>query len=277
MSTIGTLVRVEYILKAAVPIIPLAILLSAVVLFVFSKTSKEREKFKKISYIIFGIGIAFLTVGFLLSAGVTMILDNSNPAEKISTPPTLSDCEKKQDISDKYFCFATVARLKNDISLCENIPDVSQKDGCYFDVAVKDWDNYPVPIPEQNPAICEKIQNQTTENICEAILTKDSAKCASLQDNDISALCYADVGIARQDLSICDKAQGTSGIFKWTCYARVGVYKNDPSICQQINNPTYEPMFGGSCYEGIAEATKNLDLCEDSPGNKDICYYLARP
>jgi hypothetical protein len=272
MSTIGTLVHAEHFLRATVPIVPLAILVAALLLFLFSKTSKEREKFKKISYLIFGIGIAFLIVGFLLSAGVTTMLDAGKPHEEPSAPLSLSDCEKAKDQLDKDMCYNKVAEFQKDASLCENIQSASQKDGCYFDAAIPTG---PYGV-YKDPSNCERIQNQTTREVCLAITRQDPSKCEDF-DTAFKDFCYWHIGMARQDLSICDKTN--SSLFKESCYTLVAYHKKDPSICDNLQVELgWGRTFKYACYTGVAEATEDPSICEgiNDDSLRDNCYQLAR-
>jgi hypothetical protein len=97
--------------------------------------------------------------------------------------------------------------------------------------------------------------------------------CNNIPTLYIKDYCYEDTARAKQDISVCDKIQGsasTLGTSKSSCYWLVAVAKQDLSICDKLD--TYNNY---SCYEGIAMTKKDSSICEKISGEtlKDKCYY----
>lgn len=78
----------------------------------------------------------------------------------------LKICEKITD-STKDSCIWNIARVKNDISICEKIPVLEDKEWCYHEIAQLN----------KNPAICDKITSQTAKDKCNDCLKGENSSC----------------------------------------------------------------------------------------------------
>ncbi|UMX47725.1 MAG: hypothetical protein L7H18_04765 [Candidatus Nealsonbacteria bacterium DGGOD1a] len=128
-------------------------------------------------------------------------------------------------------------------------------------------------------SLCPLIMNQDNKNLCYrelSIAKQDLTICkkATNRSHDRD-YCYEKIGIAKQDLSICDMIEVNYNKEKDFCYEGVGVAKNDLSICDQIK---YEPEKVW-CYKEIGVARKDTAICDmimvydgNSKYQKDECF-----
>lgn len=78
----------------------------------------------------------------------------------------LEICGKITD-STKNSCIWNVARVKNDISICEQISALEDKEWCYHEIAQLN----------KNPAICDKISSTTAKDKCNECLKGENSTC----------------------------------------------------------------------------------------------------
>ncbi|MCU0653715.1 MAG: hypothetical protein MUD10_05660 [Candidatus Pacebacteria bacterium] len=143
--------------------------------------------------------------------------------------------------ADKEKCYALVARVTADASVCDRIPvpyaDLNAKDDCYREAA----------RTAQDESICPKIT-----------------------DTWYKDWCYANVAVAKLDISICDRSSDQDA--KDECWSNLAEAKSDLSICEAIA----EAKNRDDCYIDLARSMKRSDLCDRLVARdylKDNCYH----
>jgi hypothetical protein len=107
-------------------------------------------------------------------------------------------------------CFADIAKIKKDMSVCENAHNAQRTDFCYTHLAM---DSY-------NDSICDRILNQTEKEICKATANRDTKKfiafykCDEQPDQNKKDDCYEGAirhtgqvlegKLSTEDIYICD-------------------------------------------------------------------------
>jgi len=68
----------------------------------------------------------------------------------------LSDCDKIGDMYEKEYCYGDIAIARKNLSICDDITTEVIKNGCYGGVAKAKGD----------PSICDKIPNKFYKELC---------------------------------------------------------------------------------------------------------------
>lgn len=127
-------------------------------------------------------------------------------------------------------CIAQASIEQENSALC-NVVLFSFKDyssACYGEFAIRN----------QDPAICEKINNINEKDRCYdqiVELNEDAGLCDKIDNMEKRDWCYDGTAKSTKDLSLCDKISGeTEFLSKYDCYNHVAKYNNDKSICEKI-------------------------------------------
>lgn len=117
---------------------------------------------------------------------------------------SLEDCNK---MAVKKFlkeaCYAKVAELKGDKTICPEIQTESTKSVCYSDVACVTGDI----------SICEMFETEKSPTnaatvLCYKCVAKkldDESVCEKIKDNYVRSDCYMDIAYEKNDASLCNK------------------------------------------------------------------------
>ena len=124
---------------------------------------------------------------------------------------------------------------------------------------------------------------------------QDETKCAEIKSDSIREICYNDIALAKNDLTICgmlpNKSVGAcikrfASEFKdirqchfikhnqyWydLCYKEVALATDNVDLC----NSTSDQKIKDSCFKGVAESLNNVELCSEvqSQDSKDKCFF----
>jgi len=180
---------------------------------------------------------------FLVLAGSGCIGASDDP---------LSICNKIQGTIIQDTCYEEIGKLREDPSSCERIQDKwkydNRKDLCYLSV-IND-----IPLNKKDLSTCNNIQNKMNRYKC-----------------------YAIIGAAKEDSSVCEKIKITYTGPISTCYKGVAVGKKDISVCEKIHYKHQHLEEKDDCYAAVAEAKKDPSICEKIKYDfiKKECYYLV--
>ena len=117
---------------------------------------------------------------------------------------------------------------------------------------------------------CNEIEDQKGKDLCYvevAVSKQDLSICNNIQDQKLKDFCNWRIAISKQDSSICDKIQNQLlKNLKDYCYAEIAALKKDSSICDKINGEE-EVMIPyhtvkDNCYQYIAIFTQDASICD---------------
>src|SRR3989344_4069606 len=99
---------------------------------------------------------------------------------------------------------------------------------------------------------------------CSLFNNSKVAECEELSTETLQNTCYAELGILRGNLNLCDQA--TTEESKFYCYEGIAADTNAPAICDDITN---------SCYRDVGINLVQTDLCVKSENMnlKNECLY----
>ncbi|MBS3139226.1 hypothetical protein J4207_05985 [Candidatus Woesearchaeota archaeon] len=80
------------------------------------------------------------------------------------------------------------------------------------------------------------------------------AECDALSDN-LRDTCYAEIGILRQDLKLCDRAEDSGSRFY--CYEGIAESKNSSALCDEIE----DGYWSNICFKEVGMNTNDPLLC----------------
>ena len=117
--------------------------------------------------------------------------------------------------------------------------------GCFVFIilTIFSHDNYYAPTKDQDNYF------ESAMLINSAIERGDASICDKIENLFLKNKCYLDVGIAKQNYSICDQIQ-EKGSSKDFCYYKIGVAEQNLSICNKIDDQNYKKI----CICGINES-----------------------
>jgi hypothetical protein len=169
----------------------------------------------------------------------------------------LSICQKiKSPYQYGFQCRASLLSLK-DVSFCENT-SFGFGDECYALVA----------ILKSDPTICNNIDDYPTDSDlnrqarekCEEYFSRAQESSFNRLDGCDSSSCRYGFAVADGDLTICDGYPfSVEEDGKSKCYSAVAISKADNSICKKLNQ-SYHKNY---CLNALAMARKDASVCEE--------------
>lgn len=95
------------------------------------------------------------------------------------------------------------------------------------------------------------------------------AECEALERDSSRDTCYAELGILRTDLNLCDKAFSEAS--KFYCYESIAEKTKAPQICAQITDNYWQPI----CYQKVGISLNNSALCAEVAKEdlRNDCFY----
>lgn len=187
----------------------------------------------------------------------------------------LTICENIDDLSQKHGCIITAGVAKKDLSVCQRFFDL-EKDDCYFTFAYS--------LKESK--MCEKIEGQTLKdscyfqiafntrdrNICDKIMyniTRAVCACYIFENQSEIHKCLQNFAKAKQDATICDEIPLEAGV----CYGLVASEKRDPLICEKTIG---DNEARNSCIITYNVIIYGISYCDKLKGDyKNKCIELA--
>lgn len=151
-------------------------------------------------------------------------------------------------------------------------------------------------IPQEPKDECNVLKGQTTIDNCyfeKAISTANISSCKKIKMEPLKEACISEIGIAVNDLNIC---QGLDETTQGSCYAKIAINNQDESTCQLIKSnywwdichyeigiaknkvticsEMYDQERAGECFAKIAEAKKDESSCSLIPKktSRYFCY-----
>lgn len=147
-----------------------------------------------------------------------------------SMPPT---CYYRPDERD--LCYEDVAKIKKDISVCENAPEDINKDRCYQVIFEQSKDI----------AICPKMEDPYNKDFCFIDVAKDQKNSEICKQVVYKKdRCYSRIAEINNDVSLCDNVSVSE---KGNCYYDVATFTKDSSICDLILSAALKQ----ECYSDV--------------------------
>ncbi len=145
----------------------------------------------------------------------------------------IKDKDANEELKRKNKCLDKVAEKTNDPKACKMIVgDANRMNRCFKTVAV----------------------GLGKEDICEEI-----------NDDKLKMSCFADVGIASGNESLCAK-EGLSVYDKRECYTEIAKNKKDETICDNIENE----RSMAECYKEVGVIAESVEICKKILATQEI-------
>lgn len=178
------------------------------------------------------------------------------PEERAEPPDALSaSCGTIKDPQLTDLCIRAYANARNDSSLCKNITQGDDRDGCYCDMAWK----------TKEPKLCDVIQSNNTKTLCKAAFDLDPSACRDITNADMQCECYLGMILPAENESLCEDVNPTA--CRGRCFYEYAVRYDKPELCQRAEDGSRD-----SCYRVVAEANLDPSACSGSMQSSDICY-----
>ena len=157
-------------------------------------------------------------------------------------------CSKIQTLSVRDSCVAELAKIKEDITICNLIIDSKTKEYCQEQIAEL----------TNNHDICSAIETGYWRDNCNYHLALSNNKdtyCILIGDSSQREDCFDKVAIATNNKLICDFLIGDK---RGQCLFTVAVNSHDPLLCQELDSIINRDV----CRKRISKETKNKEICE---------------
>lgn len=172
-------------------------------------------------------------------------------------------------------CYQDVIQLNTGPDLCKSIMNQSYKDFCYYRLSINDTIEYQLGINANS--YCEKILTTAyLREDCEArkaIKNKAETACDRLDSKTRPpssymgrSECFYFVGIQTRQQNLCQKA----GYLNDSCWEMIAEDTKNASICDAITDKNERFLH---CYSKVAAFSKNASVCDtiDDPYYQDAC------
>ena len=177
------------------------------------------------------------------------------------------------DGNARYACYAQLAKVKNDIKICDNVGTENVRMGQTKDACLSQ-----VLGQQKDDSQCLTISDLYYKNYCYyqvALLTNNVEICKKMKrDGSWSSIfdgCYE--GIARNtgNVDICNIAPDFNGcMFSGLIFIKD---KKDVSLCGKIENKEYAKK----CYNALINKDNATSLCDSAitENAKEMCLYIS--
>jgi len=93
--------------------------------------------------------------------------------------------------------------------------------------------------------------------------------CDSIKKQALRDTCYAEVGIVRQDVNLCDMASDSRT--KFYCYTKVAQATRAPALCELVKDLYWQPI----CFRELGAALGDEAICDKvaDPKLQNACFF----
>ena len=157
-------------------------------------------------------------------------------------------CSKIQTLSIRDSCVAELAKIKEDINVCNLILDSKTKGYCQQQIAEL----------TNNHDICSAIESGYWRDNCNYHLALSNNKdtyCILIADSSQREECFDKVAVATNNKLICEFLTGDK---RGQCLFTVAVNSHDTMLCQELDSVINRDV----CRKRISKETKDKDTCE---------------
>jgi hypothetical protein len=93
-------------------------------------------------------------------------------------------------------------------------------------------------------------------------------ECEALSTPSLRDTCYAELGVLRLNLDLCDEAENKQ--IKYYCYTEIANLTSSPGLCKEIDDSYWQPI----CYRDVGMSLDDKTLCSKVANDKlsDDCY-----
>jgi len=167
----------------------------------------------------------------------------------------------KADCDSKYpqlmeLCLRAYANSCKKVSICGDIPLGDNRDGCYYDLAVKTKD----------VLLCDMIPGNNTKNLCKAGFDKNASICREITNADMQCDCYLNLIMPAKNISQCENVFPAP--CRGRCFYEYAVNYDMPQLCQRADDGSRD-----SCYRRVATENLNTFACASVQlQSNDLCY-----
>ncbi|MFH1390937.1 MAG: hypothetical protein ABIH20_01355 [Candidatus Diapherotrites archaeon] len=176
-------------------------------------------------------------------------------------------CEATEDQSLRDDCFAQIAYMQKDATLCEKVKVGLPE--CYTSIAIETNQASLCDKGKSEKDACLKAVASGNFSDCadgferrfcnDAIVANDPAICENI--TDYSQICYYSIATETGSVSLCSK----SGPSRDTCIFKVATTTNNAAICEQLTDSR------DNCVAWVALNTNNRQLCFQSGAEAQSC------
>ncbi len=149
----------------------------------------------------------------------------------------------------KTICYAWLAGVVQDESLCEKLMGGDRKDLCFRKVA----------FSKSSMELCNKIESEDRKHTCKALIQNNLSLCDAIDNQAEKGTCIAGISQIRNDISLCDKIGDDIG--KISCIGYLVAQSKDKSICEE-KKELYEKISLTKDFSCFAVTTRDPDLCD---------------
>jgi hypothetical protein len=95
------------------------------------------------------------------------------------------------------------------------------------------------------------------------------AECEALDTDSLRDTCYAELGVLREDLNLCDKASDEGS--KFYCYEGIASKTNAVAVCEDITDSYWHSI----CFKNVGIGLSDASLCEEVTNQElqNDCFY----
>lgn len=164
-------------------------------------------------------------------------------------------CSKMADEFFRDSCVAELAKIKQDVEVCDLIKSSKTKAYCQEQIAVLN----------NNHDLCTKIEDGYWEDNCHFYLAVNNNKdvyCSLISNAEQQRKeCFKTIAVATDNHLLCEALPVPAD--KTICMIEVAIGKKNPdesiSICQEINTGSFDRDL---CRYRVAKISRNKAICE---------------
>lgn len=170
----------------------------------------------------------------------------------------------KTETSAVSTCIASVAELKGDIQICNQVNGDPNSPDVLLCKSV-------ISAIQNNDGSCTSMKDQRERGLCIYRLSElkpTLANCTLINDSALNPGCFINQAKATHNLSICSNLKEIYQ--KGDCIKQIAIDENDENICSTISYTESRD----DCYQQIATSKHDKNLCTKIQGSlsKDICH-----
>ncbi len=159
-------------------------------------------------------------------------------------------CSKVRNLQVRESCVAELARLKNDVGVCDLLTQEATKGFCQEQLAVLN----------NNHGLCRTISHEYWENNCHYALALNNSKdvyCSLISSSGQRNECFREIALASSNTLLCEHLASTD---RERCISAIALKTQTPETCSELSQP-------------LGQATCLLRIAKNS-GDKEVCSAI---
>lgn len=156
-------------------------------------------------------------------------------------------CSKIKNRDTRDSCVAELAKVKNDVAVCDLIIGDRTQAYCQEQIAVL----------QNNHALCTDIEDSYWKDNCNFHLALNNSKdvyCSLIHNQEQKDSCFTEIAYTTNNILLCEFLQSDA---EQRCIFTIAVHLQDIRMCEQLQ----EPLNQDTCRLKIAKEKGAVSIC----------------